>query len=96
MGTVTNKSNNFIIDHDTASQQVEPQSDALVRTFTQSSKEKSFLRTNASDINFLNSVKTLEVQKGDENPVLPCKKTGVDQKLNLNQSKAYVNVSASE
>jgi len=39
----------------------------------------------------LTSVKTLDVPKGEESEVLPCKKNGVQDKLSLNQSKAYEN-----
>jgi len=34
----------------------------------------------------------LDVPKGEENKLLPAKKVGVPQKLNLNQSKAYIKV----
>ena len=64
----------------------------LGQSFTHSSKEKHWHQTNASDVNFLNSYKTLDVPKGEEGRLLPAKKEGVTQKLNLNQSKAYQNV----
>lgn len=47
--------------------------------------------TNSSDVNFLHSYKALDVPKGEESKVIPAKKIGVPEKLNLNQSKSYIN-----
>eukprot|EP00347_Sterkiella_histriomuscorum_P016152 403354281 len=87
---VTNKSNTFIIDHDSQANSVEP-SNSMSKTFTQTPKEKAWHRTNASEIVLLNSYKTLDVPKGEEGTLLPCKKVGVPEKLNLNQSKTLYN-----
>lgn len=51
--------------------------------------------TNASQVNMQNSFKTLDGPEKSESSLFPATKNGVDQKLNLNQSKALGNVSMS-
>jgi len=81
-------SNTFITDHETAANNVEAKKS---NGFSTNSKEKAWHKTNASEIMSLTSVKTLDVPKGEESAVLPCKKNGVQDKLTLNYSKAYEN-----
>ncbi|CDW79109.1 UNKNOWN [Stylonychia lemnae] len=83
-----NQSNTFIIDHETAANNVEAKQ---MNAFSTNPKEKAWFKTNASEIMQLSSVKTLDVPKGEESAVLPCKKNGVQDKHNLNYSKAYEN-----
>lgn len=90
-GSAKNSSNTFIVDHDSSAQSITPVNN-LGGSFSQSSKEKHWHQTNSSDVNFLPSYKTLDVPKGEEGRLLPATKVGVPQKLNLNQSKAYVKV----
>jgi len=83
----------IVFDHESSYYQNENNNVSnLGGSFSQTKKEKAYHMTNSSDVNFLHSYKALDVPKGEESKVIPAKKIGVPEKLNLNQSKSYINV----